>query len=115
MNEILQKTSNGVNKKLIGQSFFHALGVAVYVGLIALVITSSHNWFGPATDFWGPTLILLLLTLSVAVVGSLIFIRPALWALDGRKKEALVLLFYTLGWLAMMTIIAFIILAKINH
>ncbi len=104
-----------MNKKLLLYGFLYALGVAVYVSLIALVITSSQNWFGPATDFWGPALILLLLTLSVAVVGSLIFIRPALWALDGRKKEALVLLFYTLGWLAMMTIIAFIILAKINH
>lgn len=104
-----------MNKKHLLYGFFHALSVAVYVGLIAVVITNSQDWFGPATDFWGPALILMLLTLSVAVVGSLIFIRPALWALDGRKKEALALLFDTLGWLAIMTIIAFIILARIKH
>ncbi len=115
MTEISRETTNGIKKKLVFYGFFHALCVAVYASLIAFMMTNGENWFGPATDFWGPALILMLLCLSAAVVGSLIFIRPALWVLDGRKKEALILLLYTLGWLTAMVIAAFLILAQTNR
>lgn len=101
-------------KKLLSLSFLHAAGVTAYVAIVASIIVNGEAWFGPAMGFWGPALVLMLLTLSAAIVGSLIFARPALWALSGQKKEALQLLLFTLAWLAVMVIIAFIIIAQIQ-
>jgi hypothetical protein len=42
-------------------------------------------------------LMLSLLVFSAALVGSLIFGRPILWYLDNKKKEAVLLLAYTLA------------------
>ena len=44
-----------------------------------------------------PIMMLSLLVFSAAFVGALIFGKPILWYLDGKKNEAISLLFYTLG------------------
>jgi len=96
-----------MNKKYLFLGLLHAAGVAVYTLLVALLMTNVEKWGSKIKAFWAPAVFLTLLTLSVAVVGSLIFARPALWALNGQKKEALQFLLFTLGWLAIFVIIAF--------
>lgn len=100
-----------LSKKIWGMGLLHALGVSAYVALVALIMTNGEKWFGKTHGILAPIAILMLLTLSAAVVGSLIFIRPALWTLGGQKKEALALLLATLSWLGLLIITAFLALA----
>ena len=56
-----------------------------------------------------PITILMLLVLSVAIVGMLIFAKPVIMFLDGQKKEAVSLTIFTISWLAAFTVIFLII------
>ena len=51
-----------------------------------------------------PVVMLLLLVISAAITGFLVFGRPIMMYLDGKKKESVSLLFYTLSFLALITI-----------
>ena len=105
------------HKKILGLGFVHSLGVAAYVALVATIMSNGEKWFVSEQNhrLLGPIAILMLFTLSAAMVGSLIFLRPALWALDGKKNEALWLLLATLGWLVLLVIAAFTTLAIIKN
>lgn len=100
------------NSTLLRYSFLHALGVTVYVSLVAGFMRWGEGAIGSQDSEWlGPVAILLLLTLSAAVVGSLIFAKPALLCLDGKRKEGLMMTIYTLGWLLVAFVITVIIVA----
>jgi|SRR3989338_3104892 len=77
----------------------NALTAAAYVSLVASFMFNASKFFGHAEPdtVLAPIFLLLLFVFSAALMGSLIFGRPALWYLDGKKKEALLLLTYTLG------------------
>jgi len=90
-----------------------ALGVFVYVLLVALIITSGEQLFGGEENFLLPVSMLLLLVLSVAVVGVLIFGKPVFMYLDGQKKEAWTMLLYTIGWLAVLVVVVLVLLATV--
>lgn len=98
---------------LVLKSLLSALGVFVYVLLVGVVVTNGERLFGGANGFWGPVSMLLLLVLSVAVVGVLIFGKPVFMYLDGTKKAAWALLLYTIGWLAVIVVIALVLLATV--
>jgi hypothetical protein len=55
----------------------------------------------------------MLLVFSAALVGALIFGRPVLWYLDGRKHDSLLLLTETLAILFAVTVAVFLILMGI--
>jgi len=88
-----------------------ACGVILYVLLIAYVMTNLEKSFGPRPGLLGPFLFLLMFVLSAAIVGSLIFGKPTLMYLGGKKKEAIITFIYTLVWLAtiVVTILAFVV------
>jgi len=95
-----------MNKKLLGHSFGHALLAYAYIFCIALFVKISANkTFGKVPDFFGPIIMLSLLVLSAAIMAILVFGRPVLLYLDNKKKEALSMLFYTVGWLAVILLI----------
>jgi hypothetical protein len=60
------------------------------------------------TSFWGPLALLMLFVLSATIVGSLVLGRPILLHLEGKKNEALRFFGYTVGWLAILTVIIFL-------
>jgi hypothetical protein len=93
--------------KLIWQSLVYSLGVAVYVLAVSFLITNGEKLFGQINGIWGPTLMLMLLCLSAAIVGSLIFGRPAYLIVTGEKQQGIKLLLFNLLWLAIITILAF--------
>ena len=53
---------------------------------------------------------LMLFVFSAAFTGTLVLGRPIVWYLNGKKREALSLLFYTLGVFLAITLIAFLFL-----
>lgn len=93
--------------KLIWQSLIYILGVAVYVLAVSFLMINGEKWFGPINGIWGPALMLMLLCLSAAIVGSLIFGRPAYLIITGEKQQGIKLLLFNLLWLAVITVLAF--------
>lgn len=103
------------NSKLIGHGLLHALGVEAYVLIVALIMSNGEKLFGQLDSiFIGPAIVLMLLVVSVAIVGSLIFVRPALMVYGNQKQEGIRLLLYTLVWLVLIVIINFIVLAFVK-
>ncbi len=100
------------NSKLISRSLVHALGVLVYVAAVAWIMTNGDRLFsGPmAESIFGPISFLLLFVLSAAVVGLLVFAKPAMMYFDGQKKEAVKLVLYTVIWLAVITVLAMVMM-----
>jgi len=83
-----------------------ALGVLVYTSAVAWLMLNGERWFGAEPDnVLQPIAALLLLVLSVAVVGVLIFGKPALLYLEGKKHEGVKLLVCTLFILFLLTAI----------
>jgi len=71
---------------------------AGYVALVAMFFFYGQSLPFPKEDtVFQPMLMLSLLVFSAALVGSLIFGRPILWYLDNKKREAVLLLAYTLA------------------
>lgn len=61
-----------------------------------------------------PVVFLSLLVISVATVGSLIFVKPVMLYIDGKKSEAVTLLFWTIASLAVITASILLVLALTN-
>lgn len=101
-------------KTIIKYAFLHALGAAGYIALIAAFITSANKFLGQANNLLGIMAFLLTVVISVAVMGLVIFGRPGMWYLNGSKKEAVVLAFYTIGFLVLIALIVFLVLALRN-
>lgn len=95
-----------MKNNIIKTSLANALGVTAYAALVSLVFRYGEKLFGKMNNFWGPLAFLLLFVLSAAIVGALILGKPLMLYLDGVKKEAAALLFCTIGWLCLATIIA---------
>lgn len=80
-------------------AFANALLATGYIGLIALFFNYANKIFGAEDTPLTPVAFLLLFVISAAVMAILVFGRPILWYLDGFKKEAVKLVFSTIGFL----------------
>jgi hypothetical protein len=60
-----------------------------------------------------PMAMLLLFVCSAAITSFLVFGKPVMLYIDGQKKEAVSLLAYTLGIMALITIVLFIVIGSI--
>jgi hypothetical protein len=90
-----------MNKKLLGHSLGHALLAFAYIFCIALFFHFGlAKKFVNVPEFFGPIIMLSLLVLSASIMAILIFGKPVLLYLDNQKKDALLMLFYTVGSLA---------------
>ncbi|MEK7574741.1 MAG: hypothetical protein AAB511_00730 [Patescibacteria group bacterium] len=94
---------------ILKTAFLHAFATALYVATLVSSIFYMPKSFDQTPNVLMPIIMLLLFVFSAAVTSSLVFGRPILWYMDGRKKEALVLLAYTL--LVLFVIIVLIVLA----
>ncbi len=103
-------------KNVMKYAWADALGTAVYVAAIAVFMYFLGKSFSAApasSSVIVSIAVLMLFVFSVAFTGVLVFGRPVMWYLDGKKKEALSLLFFTLGIFLAVTVIAFILLVLI--
>jgi hypothetical protein len=103
-----------MDKKIIKQAFLLALGEGIYISLVALLMTGIEKMFGDKPDpvIIAPIAFLLLFVISAAISGALIFGKPLMLYLDGKKKEALQLFGSILLWLVLFLVIAFLIVAS---
>ena len=96
-------------KNLQIRALFHALGIGVYIAVIAFVLQNGERIFGKMDNFFGPLAFLLLFVLSAVITSALVLGKPILMYLDNQKKEALKLFFYTITYLLAITIIIFVL------
>jgi len=96
------------------KSFVNSVGVLVYVTIVASIMNNGDRLFGKTDTIYTGIAVLMLFTLSALVVGGLVLGKPVMLYLDGKKKEAVSLLMATAGWLAIFTVVFFIIMAVIN-
>jgi len=90
--------------------FLSALGVVIYVVLVALLMMNGDAIFGTAQTVVAPIAVLLLFVLSAAVVGALILGKPLMMYLDGEKKDAVKMFIRTVLWLVVFTLTALLAL-----
>lgn len=88
----------------------NALGTGAYIALIVSGIFYIPRLIGGNVEdtILIPMAMLLLFVVSASITGSLVLGRPILWYLDGKKKEAVSLLVTTIGFLFLLTILAFV-------
>ncbi len=94
----------------IKTAIINSLGVFAYVVAIATVMNNAEKLFGKEDTIATGIAFLMLFTLSAGVVGSLIVGKPIFMYLDGKKKEAVSLLAWTLGCIAVITLIVLLYL-----
>lgn len=91
---------------LIKHSLLNALGVFLYVSAVSWVMINGEKLFGDGEHLMLPVAILMLLVLSVAVVGTLIFGYPVWLYFEGKKKESVKALGSTLAFVFLLTAVA---------
>jgi heme O synthase-like polyprenyltransferase len=90
------------NKKILQWSVLAALGTGAYIALVAFLMTHAEGLMGPDKSILNPIVLLLLFVVSAAVTSALVLGKPTLLYLDGKKKEAVELFGFTVGWLVIL-------------
>lgn len=102
--------------RILKTAFLNAIGTALYVaGVGSFMYFGTMIKIGRKATFLAPIAMLLLFVSSAALTGYLIFGKPALLYVDGKKKEALNLLSYTLAIFFAITFISIITLFLFSH
>lgn len=95
---------------IIKYALVNGLWTALYIILIATLFSSAQNIAGNGPSVLIPVVMLLLFVFSATLTGALILGRPILWYLEGRKKESVILLSYTMAVLFVVTIVMLVVL-----
>lgn len=102
-----------MDKRIFKRAVVNSLATTLYVTVVGLFMSHADSIFGKQDKTLTPVVVLMLLVLSAAVTGSLVFGQPAMWYVDGKKKEALQLLGVTLACFAVLTLLAMVGLAAL--
>ena len=99
------------NNYLIKRAIGNALGTVLYVFLVSQIMSHGEQLFGESkNNFLAPMVFLLMFMFSALVTGYLVLGKPIMMYMDGQKKEAVRLLFYTGASLFLLMLIGFVIL-----
>lgn len=95
---------------LMRVAFLHSVGIIAYIAFVSLFMFFGEELFGKEDTYLMPIVFLTLFTLSAAVVGSLMFGKPVMLYLDGKKRDAVQLAGATIGFLTLEALILLIAL-----
>lgn len=102
-----------ISKNIIKNAIINAVLTSAYVGMLVSLIFYApkviKNSDGNNTILI-PIAMLLLFVFSAGLTGSLVLGRPILWYMEGRKKEAIHLLAWTLGTLLIIVATTLIVI-----
>ncbi len=102
-----------MDKQLLKSAVRNAVGVVAYILVVAWFINTAPKVFG-TDDKLGPlgfAMLLMIFVVSALTTGGLVLWQPAKLLVDGKKKEAGVLLGLTGGALFLAVIITIVIIA----
>ena len=90
--------------KVIG--LLQAVGLAAYIGLFASLGYQAQAWVQARTitvhPIAGITLFLLAFVISALISGSIVLAYPALLFFEGRKADAIQIVFWSAVWLVLI-------------
>lgn len=105
------KLTKNMNKKLLITTFRNISLAAIYIFLVSQLMQNGEKLFGRVdNNILGPFAILLLFSLSAAIVGSLVFGHAVYLFLIKDTKKAMLSAIYSIGWLFFVTVIVFLFL-----
>jgi len=97
------------NKELLNRGATNALGTAVYIALVTFIMRNGGQFADQADNkVIGPIAFLLLFVCSALITSGLVLGKPIMLYLDGEKRIAVKLLFYTGGSLFILMVLAFL-------
>lgn len=106
MMKIFSNKNNNEEKDLVLLGILHSVGVFLYVALVVWFMNSAGKFIGPTNEMLAGMTMLMIFILSALITSSLVLGRPILYYLDGKKKQALKLLFYTTASLFVWLLLA---------
>jgi hypothetical protein len=95
--------------KVLFRSFLNALGTALYVALVAIVMQNGERIFGQVNKILGSIAFLLLFLVSATVTASLVLGKPLLMYLEGEKSKAIQMFLFTVGWLTFCLVVLLVV------
>jgi hypothetical protein len=93
--------------KIFRKAAANAVLALAYVTTVGLFITYASRLFGQKDTALTPVAVLMLLVFSAALMAILVFGQPLMWYIDGKKKQALALLAYTMVSLFGLLVLTF--------
>jgi hypothetical protein len=102
-----------MTRSMVLRTLRNTVAAAVYILAVSQLLIHGQAWFGKA-DNLGPFALLLLFCLSAAVVGGLVFGESIRLILEDRKRESVIAAFVSVGWLAVITALAFVLLVVVR-
>lgn len=109
-SNINTKDLNKIMKSIMKRAFLNAIATTGYVILVVLFLFSLQRFASKPETIIIPMSMLLLFVCSAAITGFLVFGKPVMLYIDGKKKEAVSLLVHTIGMLVIITIVFFVFL-----
>ena len=103
------------SKTLLIETLRNTLFAVIYIFGVSQVMANGEKLFGNLdNNKLGPFVFLLLFSLSAAIVGVLIFGESIYLFLDQKKKESVMAAFYSIGWLALITVLGILLLVIVK-
>lgn len=96
--------------KTLRNTFFATL----YIFVVSQIMQNGSKLFGEHDNMLTPFVLLLLFTLSAAIVGGLIFGETLYLFFNDQKKESIKAAYYSVGWLGLFTLLGLFALALIR-
>jgi len=100
--------------KIILSAIFQSIFTVVYVGVVSYIISNGEVLFGDIKGFLGVALFLLIFVISAAIMAAIVFGRAVVWYLDGKKKEAIRLVFYEIASLIVIALLVCFIFVQLS-
>lgn len=101
-------------EKVTKQALVNSILTTSYIIIVASLMIFLGNIMPKEDSALAPVSFLMLFVFSAGLTASLVFGKPIMLYLDKKKKEALKLLKYTLFFLFIITILAFIIMILVK-
>jgi hypothetical protein len=103
-----------LDKNILKQSLTYSALAVAYVAVVVMFMQNAQRLLGPDDNMAAPLAFLLLLVVSAATMGMLIFGKPVMLYLDGKKREAVTMVIYTIGSLAVFTVLLIIAMTSMH-
>lgn len=103
-----------MKKNLLVNTLRNSTLAVIYIFLVSQLMLNGDRLFGDVNNDFGPFVILLLFSLSAAVVGGLIFGESVILFLDNKRRDSIMAAIYSVGWLGAYTLAGLIILLAVG-
>lgn len=96
------------------KSFLYSIGAAAWIIIVASFMQKANDWFGTEDTIVSVIAVLILFSMSALIVGGLLVGKPVFLYIDGKKKEAILMIAANVGWMLGFFTVTLITLAIIK-